>query len=236
MHFLKKILLSNGLTRHLIYQTNRLRWSLKGCKLSSGAKVGFSSILEGRNCVGNSSIVNSKLGFATYVGDHSEILNMQIGKYCSIGSHVNCILGTHPTKDFISTHPAFFSAHHSIGFTYVNENKFVEHNKPKNGISNYNIVVGNDVWIANNVAILEGITIGDGAIIAANALVTKDVMPYSIVGGVPAKEIKKRFSENEIKFLLQTKWWNKSEKELKDKAKSFENFESFKNFEKSLEK
>lgn len=70
------------------------------------------------------------------------------------------------------------------------------------------IVVGNDVWIGYEAVILSGVTIGDGAVIGARAVVTKDVPPYTIVGGVPAKPIKKRFSEENIKKLQSIRWWD----------------------------
>ncbi len=77
-----------------------------------------------------------------------------------------------------------------------------------------NTVVGNDVWIGSEAMIMPGVTIGDGAVIGSRALVTKDVAPYAIVGGNPAKLIKKRFTENEIEILLEIKWWNWEEKVL----------------------
>jgi virginiamycin A acetyltransferase len=70
------------------------------------------------------------------------------------------------------------------------------------------IIIGNDVWIGYNATIMAGVKIGDGAIIGTNATVVKDVEPYSIVGGNPAQEIKKRFSEETISKLLELKWWN----------------------------
>lgn len=70
------------------------------------------------------------------------------------------------------------------------------------------IVVGNDVWIGYEAVILSGVHIGNGAIIGARAVVTRDVPPYTVIGGVPAKEIKKRFDEETIQKLLQTEWWN----------------------------
>ena len=70
------------------------------------------------------------------------------------------------------------------------------------------IIIGNDVWIGFEAVILAGVTIGDGAIIGARAVVTKDVPPYTIVGGVPAKPIKKRFDEEMIELLLEIQWWN----------------------------
>ena len=70
------------------------------------------------------------------------------------------------------------------------------------------IVIGNDVWIGYEAVILSGVTIGDGAIIGTRALVTKDIPPYTIVGGIPAKPIRKRFTEKEISILLDKKWWD----------------------------
>lgn len=70
------------------------------------------------------------------------------------------------------------------------------------------IVIGNDVWIGYEAVIMAGVTIGDGAIIGARAVVTKDVPPYTIVGGVPAKQIRKRFSDETISELLKVKWWD----------------------------
>lgn len=70
------------------------------------------------------------------------------------------------------------------------------------------IVIGNDVWIGSNAKIMSGVHVGDGSIIAANAVVTKDVEPYTVVGGVPAKMIKKRFPDETIQMLEQMKWWN----------------------------
>ena len=69
--------------------------------------------------------------------------------------------------------------------------------------------IGNDVWIGLNATILDGVTIGDGAIVAAGAVVTKDVPPYAVVAGVPAKIIKYRFTESQIDFLLKFRWWEK---------------------------
>ena len=88
-------------------------------------------------------------------------------------------------------------------------------------------IIGNDVWIGSNVLLLPGISIGDGAIIAAGAVVTKDIEPYSIVGGVPAKEIRKRCSEEKIKKLIQLKWWNWEEKTIAKKIELFWDIDKF---------
>ncbi len=87
--------------------------------------------------------------------------------------------------------------------------------------------IGNDVWIGSNATILQGVNIGNGAVIAAGAVVTKDVPPYAIVGGVPAKIIKYRFTEEQIKSLLDIEWWKLDKEEFKDKMKDFENVDTF---------
>lgn len=84
------------------------------------------------------------------------------------------------------------------------------------------IVVGNDVWIGYEAVILAGVTIGDGAVIGARAVVTKDVPPYTVVGGVPAKPIKKRFNDETITELLKLKWWNWSEEKISQNIKSIQ--------------
>ena len=184
----------------------------KNVKFSAGVNIGgFSSSFEGNNRIGKNSFFRGELGFGSYIGANSYI-DARIGKYCSVASEVKTVTGSHPAKDFVSTHPAFFSTKKQAGFHYVTEDLFKEENQIK---------IGNDVWIGQGVMILSGVTIGDGAIIAAGAVVTKDVKPYSIVGGVPAKEIRKRFSEEEIKFLLELKWWDKPEKWIKENAEKF---------------
>ncbi|TAH13831.1 MAG: antibiotic acetyltransferase [Runella slithyformis] len=121
-----------------------------------------------------------------------------IGKFCMIASDVTFIMnGANHLTDAITTYPfAIFGN----GWESAMEGK----SYPSKG----NIVVGNDVWIGYNATIMAGVTIGDRAIIGTNSVVTKDVEPYSIVGGNPAKLIKKRFSEAEIKDLLEIKWWD----------------------------
>lgn len=120
---------------------------------------------------------------------------IKIGKFCSIANGVKIFLdGEHETKN-ISTYP----------FGHFKD--FKTKSKPK-GKSKGTVKIGNDVWIGYGVTILSGITIGDGAVIGARSLVVKNIPEYSIAGGVPAKIIRKRFSDNEIKKLLKIKWWN----------------------------
>lgn len=128
-----------------------------------------------------------------FVGD-----KLKIGKFCMIASDVKFIMNgaNHLTKALTTFPFAIFGN----GWENAMENKTY----PQKG----DINIGNDVWIGYNATIMAGVTIGDGAIIATNSTVIHDVEPYSIVGGNPAKEIKKRFSDKEITKLLDLKWWN----------------------------
>ena len=131
--------------------------------------------------------------------------------------------GKHPT-DFVSTHPAFYSKDHPCGLGYVVEDKFQEEvylEKP------YQIQIGNDVWIGTGAILFDGVTIGNGAIVAAGSVVNKDVPSYAIVGGVPAKVIKYKFSEEIIKNLEKSLWWEKDENWLKENVENFSEVENF---------
>lgn len=145
-----------------------------------------------------SRVTNSSIGKYSYISYNSQINNSTIGNYCSIAKGVNIGLGFHPLN-FVSTSPIFYSIINPLKLSYVNTNKFKDFKTT---------TIGNDVWIGVNAIVLDGVNIGDGAIVAANSVVNKDVSPYSIVGGVPAKEIKKRFSQQIINCLIESKWWD----------------------------
>lgn len=195
-----------------------LKNSGKNVKIEKGADIGgFSTEFEGCNRICSNTFFSGKIGFGSYIGYGSDI-KARIGKYSSVSGNVKVVLGSHPSKDFVSTHPSFYSTKKQSGFTYVREDYYAEKNFAD---GKYPVVIGNDVWIGNGVTILEGVTVGDGAIVAAGAVVTKDVQPYSIVGGVPAKEIRKRFSDEEIEFLLELKWWDKPQDWIKENADKF---------------
>ena len=198
----------------------------KNVKFSSGVNIGgFHSSFEGNNRIGKNTVFSGAIGYGSYMGEKCDITG-KVGKFCSMASEIKVVVGTHPTKDFISTHPAFFSTKKQAGFTYAKEDLFEENNFAE---GSYPVVIGNDVWIGRGVTILSGVKIGDGAIIAAGAVVTKDVEPYSIVGGVPAKEIRKRFDEEEIKFLLELKWWDKPENWIKENVEKFNDIKKMRN-------
>ena len=131
---------------------------------------------------------------------------LQIGKFCSIACGAKFLFNSaNHTLSSLSTYP----------FPLFFEEWGLEKKDVTNAWDNKgDIIIGNDVWIGYEAVILAGVTIGDGAIIGTRAVVTKDVPPYTIVGGVPAKPIKKRFSEETISALLEIQWWNWSEERI----------------------
>lgn len=227
---LKRIAVSSTIFSNLILRVYSFFLSFKSdLILGRNVKIGFSSTLEGSNYFGDyTSFTSSEIGFASYVSENSFFQKTKIGSYTSIGPNVRCVFGNHPANTFVSTHPAFFSTRKQAGFSYTDKQLFKEFADPVIPNTEFTISIGNDVWIGANVAILDGVTIGDGAIVAANALVNKDIEPYTIYGGVPAKAIKKRFEQSEIEFLLQLKWWNKSEEWIEKSAVYFNDISLFK--------
>ena len=159
----------------------------KNSNISSSAKIYPFSLVRGSN-----------IGDYTYVSYNCTINNCTIGKFCSIAKGVKIGLGIHPTN-FISTSPLFYSEKNPLYKRLVSKSTFVD---------NKLVTIGNDVWIGANVVVLDGVTIGDGCVIGANSIVTKDVEAYSIVGGVPAKLIKKRFNDFVVNKLIKSNWWN----------------------------
>ena len=123
--------------------------------------------------------------------------HLEIGNFCSIGINVKIYLGGNHNIDWITTYP----------FGHVNKSVFNNFDGIGHPSTKGNVIIGNDVWIAENVTIMSGVTIGDGAVIANNSHVVKNVEPYSIVGGNPAKLIKYRFTKDQIDKLLSIKWW-----------------------------
>lgn len=145
----------------------------------------------------NVVLKNCKIGAFSYINDSTILIDVTIGRYCSIGRNVST-LTAHPT-DRLTSHP----------FTYSRAfPEDIQHNEYEHFQEFHPIEIGNDVWIGNNVSLKGGIKIGDGAIIATGAVVSKDVEPYTIVGGVPAKVIKQRFDDETIEKLLESKWWD----------------------------
>lgn len=200
----------------------------KEIKVPFSVKVSQKTKLEGANVVGeDANIAYSNIGFGTYIGTNTSLPFSSIGRFCSIALNIELIIGTHPTDRFVSTHPSFFSTSKVSGFSFVNEQKFKEISwiDDKKQIL---LKIGHDVWIGAGAKFMQGLTIGDGAIIAAGAVITKDVEPYSIVGGIPGKIIRYRFDPEDIDFLKSIKWWDLPIHKIKEYAPLFENISDLK--------
>mgnify|MGYP004486620563 FL=1 len=208
----------NGLQRRLIELIAKIKYR-KVCTIEKNAIVYGDCCFEGKNKISPEAyVVSVNMGFASYIGKSSVISHALIGRFCSIGEQVRLVRARHPIDGFASTHPAFYSTNALASL--VNKDKFEEYKQNKDGLS---LVVGNDVWIGNNVLIKAGVNIGDGAVIAMGAVVTKDVPDYSIVGGVPARILKYRFTEEQRSELKKKKWWNKEINWIEKNANLFEN-------------
>ena len=186
------------------------------------------SEFEGNNYVGNLSHVHaSKIGKMTYIGSKCSILYARIGRFCSIAGDVKIVVGSHPTNTWISTHPSSYSSNCCCGVSFTDRKLYAEY-KYVDEENKYMVDIGNDVWIGTGAMIMGGVKIGDGAIILAGAVVTIDVPPYTIVGGVPAKSIGTRFEEKEIELLVKSEWWNRDYEWLRKNASSFSDITAFK--------
>lgn len=193
----------------------------KGVLFAKESKVSRDNFFEGNNYVGG-EISGCNFGYGSYVHKDSVIRNAKIGRFCAIGENVNVRLFQHPLN-MVSISPCFYRKKHTLK-TFVDENYFDDLNCDENG---YSVVIGNDVWIGQGVSIKSGVTIGDGAVIGAGSVVTKDVEPYAVVGGVPAKLIRYRFSEKQIQELMQIKWWEKDYKWFEENGNLFNDIDKF---------
>ena len=205
----------------------RIKGMSKGNIIKRGAILGKNVELEGDNYIGEKSQIEFiTLGRMSYISFGCRIDHARIGRFTSIGPYVHFISGRHPISGFVSTHPAFYAQKRLTGKSLVSSDKFEEF-KYLDDDKKYRAYIGNDVWIGAQATILEGVSIGDGAVIAASAVVTKDVPPYAIVAGVPARVIKYRFSKGQIDKLMEIKWWNRDEKWICENAELFDDVDSF---------
>lgn len=147
-----------------------------------------------------------QMGDYSYITQHCHVVWTTIGKFCSIANSARINPGNHPTWRGIQHHSVYRAAQYELG---DDDHEFFEWRK------NHWVNIGHDVWIGHGVTVTAGVSIGNGAVIGAGAVVTKDVEPYTVVGGVPAKFIKRRFSKKQAEALQQIAIWDWSREKYK---------------------
>lgn len=186
-----------------------------------GCVVSRDCIFEGNNYVAG-ELYGCQFGYGSYVHKNSVLKNVKVGRFCAIGEDVNIRLFEHPTS-LVSVSPCFYRKEHTLE-TFVDEDFYEDLKYDAEGNS---VVVGNDVWIGQGVSIKSGITIGDGAVIGTGAVVTRDVAPYAVVGGVPARIIRYRFTKEQINALLKIRWWDREKEWFGENGKHFADVDGF---------
>ncbi len=194
----------------LYFYWSKILKKVRGCAIKNSMIHPTSKVESG------SLIVNSTMGKHSFCGYDCEISNCEIGSFCSIANGVIIGGGAYPIN-WVGTSPVFYEGRDSVKAkfsTFSRISPLVTH-------------ISHDVWIGQNVLIKQGVSIGTGAVIGMGSVVTKDVEPYSIVAGNPAKLIRMRFEESLASRLLASKWWEIEENQLKKLASNIKHPEEF---------
>lgn len=152
------------------------------------------------------SIAETEFGDYSYIVHDGSIIYATVGKFCSIAAFVRINPGNHATWRASQHHFTYRSRQY--GFDIGDDAEFFEWRRE------HHVFIGNDVWIGHGAVIMPGVTIGDGAVVGSSAVVTKDVEPYTIVAGVPARAIKRRYPEALAERLMALRWWDWSHEML----------------------
>lgn len=207
-------MLIKSIIKSIVYY---IKYRKSGIMYHYTSKIFSGSSFEKYTKLGKEAYFEGHLGQCSYVGENSKIYGW-VGRFTSIAANVEVITGVHPFKyPYVSTSPLFISDKGQAGLVIVdkclmNEFKYADPN------NRFCVIIGNDCWLGYKCSIIAGVTIGDGAVVLSHAVVTKNVPPYAIVGGVPAKIIGFRYNEQQIKDLLRIKWWDfPIEQIIKDK-------------------
>ena len=196
----------------------------RSVRVALSAEIAPNSTFEGNNRVGVNAYFRGHMGKYSYIGPNSHI-DAKVGRFCSIGPNVRVVSANHP-MDFVSTSPATFSTLGQCVGTLSSEDYFQEI-LTLDDESDLACEIGDDVWIGEQVLLRGGVRLGRGCVVAMGAVVTKDVPPYAIVGGCPAKVIRYRFDEKTRERLLRSKWWDRDERWIAERTPTFSDVKGF---------
>jgi len=206
----------------------KIKWHRK-LWLHPTAGVSLKSTFEGGNKIHARTVFDGHLGFCSYIAPDCQIYG-KIGRFVSIAPFCRFTAGMHPyTYPSATTSPVFFSLMKQCGFTYA-DRQMADEFRWADPEKKYAVVVGNDCWLQTNVTVMSGVTIGDGAVVLAGAIVTKDVPPYAIVGGIPARILKYRYDPDDIDFLLSFRWWERGERWWKENWRLLSSIDDLKKY------
>lgn len=171
------------------------------------------SVFEGSNRIGDHSYINSSsFGKYTYIGPRCIVNYAILGRYCAIAPDVMIGTGGHPIEQNVSVHPLFYLNRPEIGWDFSKEDHFNEFGETK---------IGHDVWIGTKVTIRDGITVGNGAVVGAGAVVVRNLEPFGIYVGAPARLLRFRYPSDIIERLEAFSWWDRDLDWLRDNAEAF---------------
>ena len=191
-------------------------WARVLRKILNPPAVRTSNIDKSSKICSASNIVNVKLGKYSYIGNNCTVVNASIGSFCSIADYCN-IGGARHLIEWASTSPVFHRGRNILGKNFSNHSLKEQER----------ILIGNDVWIGSMCLIKEGVQIGNGAVIGMGSVVTKNVDPYTIVAGNPARPIRKRFEQEVIQKIEATHWWDLKDSDLKEVSKYINDLDGF---------
>lgn len=213
-----KALIPSGLRRLRREHRLRSRYGLADLGSDDPYRISVSSTF-GRNCRlgGRVVLLNVDIGDYSYIESDSRVSHASVGRFTSIANFVQVGLAAHPVADNVSLHPAFYLHRPDLGYDLVERDLLEEF---------AGTTVGNDVWIGAGAVVVDGVTIGDGAVVGAGAVVTRDIPPYAVAAGVPARVLRYRFDQETIDFLLELRWWDRPVEWLREHAELMQDVEA----------
>jgi len=194
-----------------------LRWRNPGLEVGRDYIVHRCEFERGVAVGDGSYLVHANIGAHSYLGPRSIVAHATIGRYCAIAADVAIGTGSHPLERNVSIHPMFY-LHRPPKWGLVEADSFQEFR---------HTIVGSDVWIGTKAVLRDGIEVGHGAVLGAGAIATRDLEPYGVYVGAPARLVRFRFSNEEIAKLLAARWWDRDEQWIRRNARYFDDVGRF---------